>query len=109
MIAGGTGITPMLQIIHAALKNPDDKTKLTLIYANVNFEDILLKKELDTLAATHPSRFRVYYVLNNAPEGWTGGTGFVSKAQIENHMPLSDHDVKVLMCGQSSFVPTYYQ
>ncbi|KAJ8580456.1 NADH-cytochrome b5 reductase [Rhizopogon salebrosus TDB-379] len=99
MIAGGTGITPMLQIIHAALKNPDDKTKLTLIYANVNFEDILLKKELDTLAATHPSRFRVYYVLNNAPEAWTGGTGFVSKAQIENHMPSSDHDVKVLMCG----------
>lgn len=102
MIAGGTGITPMLQIIHAALKNPEDTTKLSLIYANVNFEDILLKKELDALAATHPNRFKVYYVLNNPPQGWTGGTGFISKNQIESHMPPSDHDIKVLMCGQSS-------
>ncbi|KAG0709050.1 NADH-cytochrome b5 reductase [Suillus ampliporus] len=99
MIAGGTGITPMLQIIRAALKNPEDKTKLSLIYANVNFEDILLKKELDALAANHPNRFKVYYLLNNAPQGWTGGVGFVSKDQIETHMPSSSHDIRVLMCG----------
>jgi NAD(P)H-flavin reductase len=36
MIAGGTGITPMLQIIRAALKNPEDPTRLNLVYANVN-------------------------------------------------------------------------
>ena len=27
-IAGGTGVTPMLQIIEAILKNPDDNTKV---------------------------------------------------------------------------------
>lgn len=101
MIAGGTGITPMMQIVRAALKNPEDKTRLSLIYANVNFEDILLKKELDALAAAHPKRFQVYYVLNNPPQGWNGGTGFVTKDQIEKHMPPSNHDIKVLMCGQS--------
>lgn len=40
MIAGGTGITPMFQIIKSSLKNPDDKTQLRLIYANVNEDDI---------------------------------------------------------------------
>ncbi|EPT04262.1 hypothetical protein FOMPIDRAFT_1021945 [Fomitopsis schrenkii] len=101
MIAGGTGITPMLQVIRAALKNPGDNTALNLIYANVNFEDILLKKELDELAAAHPSRFKVYYVLNNAPEGWTGGVGFVSKDQVENWMPGPNphNDIKIMMCG----------
>lgn len=99
MIAGGTGITPMLQIVRAALKNPADKTKLSLIYANVNIDDILLKKELDDLAAKHPHRFAVYYVLNNPPENWTGGIGFVSKEQIEKYMPRSRSDIKVLMCG----------
>ncbi|KDQ63812.1 hypothetical protein JAAARDRAFT_119693 [Jaapia argillacea MUCL 33604] len=99
MIAGGTGITPVLQIIRAALKNPLDLTKLSLIYANVNFEDILLKKELDELAAKHPRRFKVYYVLNNAPEGWRGGVGFVSKDQIAEHLPPTDHNIKILMCG----------
>lgn len=27
-IAGGSGITPMLQVIEAILKNPDDKTQV---------------------------------------------------------------------------------
>lgn len=99
MIAGGTGITPMLQIIRAALKNPADKTKLSLIYANVNVDDILLRKELDDLAAKYPHRFSVYYVLNNPPEGWSGGVGFVSKDQIEKYIPRSSSDIKVLLCG----------
>jgi len=29
-IAGGTGITPMLQIVEAVLKNPDDYTQVSL-------------------------------------------------------------------------------
>ena len=99
MIAGGTGITPMLQIIRAALKNPSDPTKLSLIYANVTAEDILLKKELDELAEKYPSRFTVFYVLNNPPAVWHGGVGFVTQAHIEKHMPSSSHDIKVLMCG----------
>uniref|UniRef100_D8PK57 NADH-cytochrome b5 reductase n=2 Tax=Schizophyllum commune (strain H4-8 / FGSC 9210) TaxID=578458 RepID=D8PK57_SCHCM len=100
MIAGGTGITPMLQVVKAALKDANDKTKLTLIYANVNYEDILLKKEIDALAEAHPDQFSVYYVLNNPPEGWLGGVGFVTKDMIEKHMPPSSmKDAKVLMCG----------
>jgi len=99
MVAGGTGITPMLQIIRAALKNPADKTQLNLIYANVNEEDILLKAELDELVRSHGKRFKVYYVLNNPPAGWTGGVGFVSKEQIAKHLPASSSDIKILMCG----------
>ncbi|RPD62995.1 NADH-cytochrome b5 reductase [Lentinus tigrinus ALCF2SS1-7] len=99
MIAGGTGITPMLQIVRAALKNPLDRTKLSLIYANVNPEDILLKKELDELAAKHSHRFRVYYVLNNPPPNWDGGVGFVTKEHIEKYMPPTDHNIKILLCG----------
>lgn len=40
MIAGGTGITPMYQIIKSSLKNPNDKTELALVYANVDELDI---------------------------------------------------------------------
>ncbi|EJT97802.1 ferredoxin reductase-like C-terminal NADP-linked domain-containing protein [Dacryopinax primogenitus] len=104
MIAGGTGITPMLQIIRAALKTHLDLTKLSLIYANVNHEDILLKKELDELAQAHKHRFKVYYVLNNPPEGWTGGVGFVSKQMIHEHLPPTDHNIKILMCGPAPMI-----
>ena len=34
MIAGGTGITPMLQILDAIFRDPSDKTCIKMIYAN---------------------------------------------------------------------------
>ncbi len=34
MVAGGTGITPMLQIASAILKDPKDNTKIKLLFAN---------------------------------------------------------------------------
>ena len=46
------------------LKQADEKTKISLIFANVSESDILLKKELDDLQKKH-GNFKVYYVLNN--------------------------------------------
>ncbi|KAJ3016317.1 UNVERIFIED_CONTAM: NADH-cytochrome b5 reductase [Siphonaria sp. JEL0065] len=97
MIAGGTGITPMLQIIKASLKDQQDQTKLNLIFANVTPADILLKTELDELAVKNP-RFSVYYVLNNPEAGWTGGVGFVTKQMIEKHAATPGNS-KILLCG----------
>ena len=34
MVAGGTGITPMYQIIQEVASDPKDKTELYLLYAN---------------------------------------------------------------------------
>ncbi|KAF9985507.1 NADH-cytochrome b5 reductase [Modicella reniformis] len=98
MIAGGTGLTPMLQIIRAIVKNPEDKTRVNLIFANVTEQDILLKEELDLLSQQHP-QFKVYYVLNSPPEGWKGGVGFVNLDMIKEHMPKPAGDIKVLLCG----------
>ena len=42
MLAGGTGITPMYQIVQEALRDTSDKTKFSLIFANQTLEDILL-------------------------------------------------------------------
>ncbi|KAJ3364697.1 NADH-cytochrome b5 reductase [Allomyces javanicus] len=104
MIAGGTGITPMFQVIQAVLANPEDNTQLRLIFANVNEEDILMKAELDALVAAHPDQFAVYYVLNNPPAGWTGGVGFVTKDIVAQHLPGAAKDVKVLLCGPPPMV-----
>ncbi|KAF2438508.1 oxidoreductase, FAD-binding family protein [Karstenula rhodostoma CBS 690.94] len=100
MIAGGTGITPMLQIIKAILRGraAGDKTEVDLIFANVNPEDILLKEDIDAIAAKDP-KFRVHYVLNNPPENWAGGVGFVTADMIKAKLPAPASDVKILMCG----------
>lgn len=66
--------------------------------------DILLKDQLDTLAAEHPLRFKVHYVLNNPPEGWKGGVGFVSQEMIKTHLPGPAPDMKMLLCGEFSIM-----
>lgn len=58
MIAGGTGVTPMYQVANAILKNPADKTEITLLFANVSADDILIEEELTNLQALSP-QFKV--------------------------------------------------
>ncbi|RCI04525.1 NADH-cytochrome b5 reductase [Rhizopus stolonifer] len=99
MIAGGTGITPMLQIIQRVCNDPADKTKIVLIFANVTEDDILLKEELDTMAVNSPDCFQVHYVLERPPKGWQGEVGFVTKDIILKYCPKPAHDIKLLLCG----------
>ncbi|KAB1225499.1 NADH--cytochrome b5 reductase 1 [Morella rubra] len=99
MLAGGSGITPMFQLIRAILENPKDKTNVHLIYANVSVEDILLKEEFDSFARNFPNRFKVYYVLEKPPTAWNGGTGFISKEMIQTHCPAPAPDIQILRCG----------
>ena len=104
MIAGGTGITPMLQIVRAINRGrPQDKTKIDLIFANVNPDDILLKDQLDDLNREDPN-FSVYYVLNNPPEKWDGGVGFVTADMIKAKLPPPAADIKILICGPPPMV-----
>lgn len=63
MIAGGTGITPMYQLIRAICDDGTDSTQISLLYANNTEEDILLRKELDDFAMRFPNKFQVKYVL----------------------------------------------
>ncbi len=51
---------PMIQVARAILENPKDKTKVHLIYANVTYEDILLKVIFVTLYGS--SCLLIYYL-----------------------------------------------
>lgn len=98
MLAGGTGVTPMYQVANAILKNPADKTQITLLFANVSADDILIEEELTNLQALSP-QFKVHYVLNKPPPGWTGAEGFISSELIKKYFPPPGEGVKILRCG----------
>ena len=63
-----SGITPMLQIVKAVLKDPADTTKVSLLFANQTEEDILLRSELELLAKRHDN-FELWYTLDRPSEG----------------------------------------
>lgn len=60
----------MLQLIRHVTKDPHDNTKLSLIFANQTEKDILLRAELEEVAAKHPDQFKLWYTIDVASAGW---------------------------------------
>ena len=66
---GGTGITPMLQLIRAVFRDHDDKTELSLLFANQSEDDILLRPELEQVQREFPDRFKLWYTVDRPGAG----------------------------------------
>jgi cytochrome-b5 reductase len=100
LIAGGTGVTPMYQLCRAIFNNPDDKTKVTLVFGNITEEDILLREKFNELENTYPQRFRAFYVLDKPSKEWKGGKGFINKDLLKTVLPEpKSENVKLFVCG----------
>ncbi|XP_041833178.1 NADH-cytochrome b5 reductase 3 [Melanotaenia boesemani] len=99
MIAGGTGITPMLQLITAVTNDPRDQTVCHLLFANQTDKDILLREELEEIQVNHPDRFKLWFTVDRAPENWEFSEGFISEDMVREHLPIPSDDTLILMCG----------
>ena len=99
---GGTGITPGYQVLQAIEANPADKTKATLIFANVTEKDILLKEEFERMSKANPNQFKVVHVIER-PEGrgYAGEKGFVNHEILAKHLPMPGRaeKIKLFVCG----------
>lgn len=104
MIAGGTGIAPMYQLIRAICEDPADNTTVSLLYANNSEEDILLREQLDHWMANCPSKFKVAYVLLQPPREWKHYKGFVTKELIVEKLGVAGPDSKLMLCGPPGMV-----
>ena len=101
MLVGGTGITPMILALHAILGNPDDKTKVTMLYGSQKSNQILAEGVLADWAEEYPDQLTVIHVLSNEPEDstWTGERGFITKDLIGKHILGPGSDVNIFVCG----------
>ncbi|MBC3840801.1 hypothetical protein GXW82_12480 [Streptacidiphilus sp. 4-A2] len=62
LIGGGSGVTPLLGIAGAALRE-DPRCRVSLVYANRTAQSVLLADELSDLKDAHVQRFHMLHVL----------------------------------------------
>ena len=107
MIAGGTGITPMLQIIKEIVRNPSDKTNVHLIFQNRSEKDLsVIQAEIDDIVSNF-SNIHVTYILSQPSEKWDGFRGHLGAALIEQTIPKpakGADEPLVYVCGPQSMV-----
>eukprot|EP00536_Pseudo-nitzschia_multiseries_P007305 jgi/Psemu1/304841/fgenesh1_kg.170_\ len=110
MLVGGTGITPMIQALHAILGGGDDnvapKNEVVLFYGSRTEDDILGRTLVDSWAKDYPDQLKVVHVLSDEVSGrseWKGRTGYITREVIEKEAegygPECGDDVIVFVCG----------
>ena len=105
MIAAGSGITPMLQVITKTVED-SDKLAIDLIYCNKTKKDVLLKQELDEISESEENINTTYITEDSV--------GLVSFHDI--NIKVTDlSNTRFLICGKEGFrnhvlklLDTYY-
>ena len=94
LVAGGSGITPMMAICKSALS--EGSGKIVLIYANRDEKSVIFGGALRELAAKYPDRLIVVHWLESVQ-------GVPTEAALANLMtPYASHDAYI--CGPGPFM-----
>lgn len=101
MIAAGTGITPIYQVIKHVAENENDLTKMHLLFANKTEDDILLRKELEKYKES--KKLSLSYVLSKPKKDFSGFVGHIDEDKIFKAMDLSTEKTFFLICGPDGF------
>lgn len=100
MVAGGTGITPCMQVAAEILRHPADKTQISLIFAAREEGDLLMRSTLDEWEKCFPGKFKVHYILSDSwPSNWQYSTGFVDRELFKAEFHAASETTYNLMCG----------
>ena len=106
LIAGGSGITPVMQVATALLKDPATKVEVHILYANQTPTDILMADELN--AFEKDPRAHVWYTVDRPggnpdhplnADDWKYSTGFINEQMVRDYLPAPSAETVVFMCG----------
>jgi nitrate reductase (NAD(P)H) len=98
MICAGSGITPIFQVLRAALEDPNDTTRCIVLDSNRLEEDILCKSELDSFAEAWMDQLRLVYTLTKPSNTWKGRRGRIDAELIKVELEDVANPI-FLICG----------
>lgn len=83
LIAGGSGVTPLMSILLSALEK-EPSSYITLIYSNRNEDSIIFKEKLEQLSREHSGRLRIIHILSQPSTSWKGPRGRLSPGALRS-------------------------
>lgn len=97
-ISGGVGITPVMSMLRT-LADRKDERKLTLIYANKEWDQVTFRDELEQLK--NKLDLNIVHVLEKAPVDWTGEKGFINQEILLKSLPdfKQRNRMEIFICG----------
>jgi nitrate reductase (NAD(P)H) len=100
MICGGSGITPIFQVLRAVMQDKEDPTTCVVLDGNRLVEDILCKEDLDVFARDNVDRCKLLYTLTQGPDDWQGLRGRIAAPLLKEYCTRdAASDSMVLICG----------
>jgi ferredoxin-NADP reductase len=106
MLAGGSGITPIMSILHTALLSSDE-IDFHLLYANRRWESIIFRERLERLEREHPGRLHILHVLEEPGPDTAAEVGRVHERQLQkwlSHSARSGDGVEYFLCGPAGMM-----
>jgi len=97
MIAGGTGLTPMYQVIQQIIKDKKDSTVVKMIYGNLTEDDILCREDLEAMRKL--VNVDIIFTLDKPPTGWKEEAGYVTPEMIKKYLAPVSQEPITLVCG----------
>ncbi|KAI1338530.1 hypothetical protein F5Y15DRAFT_120568 [Xylariaceae sp. FL0016] len=102
MVCGGSGITPIFQVLRAVMTDEEDATFCLVLDGNREEGDILCREDLDRLTAGKEHKCRLLHTLSRAGPSWAGLRGRMGKELYEKEVgpyKSGSTDDLVLVCG----------
>jgi flavocytochrome c len=101
LIAGGSGIAPMIQILRAALKPPyaESIQSVRVVYAAEDLSEVTYRNVLDEYKERFGEKFDYRLVLNTPPSGWVHGVGYIDRPMLATGIPPPSKDLLICVCG----------
>ncbi len=97
-VAGGSGITPLLSILKAAL-DADARTRCTLVYANRSLGSMMFREELADLKNRHLTRLALHPVFSREAVEQPLQAGRLDVGRLQTLLRLSGPVDLAFVCG----------
>lgn len=103
LVAGGSGIVPLMSIIRHKLAAAPD-VRAVLLYSARSMEDVIYREALAGAVETTPSLSAMFTLTRRKPSGWGGYARRVDQAMLEEMLEMLREPPLSYVCGPTPFV-----